>query len=139
MSSWYLSFELGTGGFRFFQQQREPLAAEARFLPALLTSLQQEDLHVQHPKPQQVLSFCPWGHQLGISSQKRLDMWTVLYPERFIIMLFFFFQSHRDVTDQNHCVSLRCTTSQFDLHTSGNDKFNEHPSSHIDTKLKETE
>ena len=54
-------------------------------------------------------------------------------------MLFFFFQSHRDVTDQNHCVSLRCTTSQFDLHTSGNDKFNEHPSSHIDTKLKETE
>ena len=29
-----------------------------------------------------------------------------------------------------------CTTSWFDLHTSGN-KFNEHPSSHIDTKLKD--
>ena len=50
----------------------------------------------------------------------------------------FFFQFYWDTIDIQHYVSLRYTASWFDLVTSWNDyhnKFNEHPLSHIGTKL----
>ena len=51
----------------------------------------------------------------------------------------FSFQFYCNIIDLQHWVSLRCTAQWFDLHTQWNDcrsKFREHPSSHIDRKVK---
>ena len=51
----------------------------------------------------------------------------------------FSFQFYCDIIDTQHCICLKCVTYRFDLYPSWNDyynKYREHPSSHIDTKLK---
>ena len=49
-----------------------------------------------------------------------------------------FFQFYSHMIDIQHCISLRCTASWFDLHPSWNDhnKLSEYPSSHVYAKLK---
>ena len=56
----------------------------------------------------------------------------------FCPFLSFFFQFYSHMTDIQHCISLRCTASWFDLHPSWNDhnKLSEYPSSHVYAKLK---